>query len=55
MLRTHYKGHGLPLDQFTQYTVHDWWNDVLNGYQYLKDEGYETIYATGYHWADYSH
>ena len=42
-----YKGHGLPLDQFTQYTVHDWWNDVLNGYQYLKDEGYETIYATG--------
>lgn len=49
------KGHGLPLDRFTQYTVHDWWNDVLNGYQYLKDEGYETIYATGYHWADYSH
>ena len=50
-----YKGHGLPLDQFTQYTVHDWWNDVLNGYQYLKDEGMKPFMQQGYHWADYSH
>lgn len=42
-----YSGHGLPLDQFTQFTVYDWWNDVLAGYQFLKEEGYETIYATG--------
>ena len=31
-----YQGHGLPLDQFTQFTIQDWWNDVLEGYQFTR-------------------
>ena len=42
-----YSGHGLPLDQFVQFNIDDWWNDVLSGYEFLKNEGYKTIYATG--------
>ncbi|RIL72962.1 alpha/beta fold hydrolase [Staphylococcus devriesei] len=42
-----YRGHGLPLDQFVQFNVDDWWDDVLAGYEFLKNEGYKTIYATG--------
>lgn len=41
-----YRGHGLPLDQFVQFNIDDWWNDVLAGYEFLKNEGYKTIYAT---------
>ena len=42
-----YQGHGLPLDQFTQFTIQDWWNDVLEGYQFLKNKGFDTIFVTG--------
>lgn len=42
-----YHGHGLPLDQFTQFTIQDWWKDVLEGYQFLKNKGFDTIYVTG--------
>ena len=28
-----YQGHGLPLDQFTQFTIQDWWNDVYQSSQ----------------------
>lgn len=42
-----YPGHGLPLEQFTQYNINDWWNDVKDAYHFLKDEGYQHIYTTG--------
>ena len=42
-----YRGHGLPLNEFTQFTINDWWNDVQEAYQFLKNEGFETIYVTG--------
>ncbi|PNZ67466.1 alpha/beta fold hydrolase [Staphylococcus croceilyticus] len=42
-----YRGHGLPLNEFTQFTINDWWSDVQEAYQFLKNEGFETIYVTG--------
>ncbi|MCJ1662918.1 alpha/beta fold hydrolase [Staphylococcus sp. NRL 16/872] len=42
-----YRGHGLPLKAFTQFTINDWWDDVREAYQFLKHEGFETIYVTG--------
>lgn len=42
-----YPGHGLPLDQFTQFNINDWWNEVKDAYHFLEDEGYQHIYATG--------
>ncbi|MEJ7174639.1 alpha/beta fold hydrolase [Staphylococcus caprae] len=42
-----YPGHGLPLDQFTQYDIDDWWNEVKDAYHFLENEGYQHISATG--------
>lgn len=42
-----YKGHGVPPEELVRYGPNDWWQDVLDGYQFLKDKGYEEIAAAG--------
>ncbi|ARK32011.1 alpha/beta hydrolase [Halalkalibacter krulwichiae] len=42
-----YKGHGVPPEELVHTGPEDWWDDVISGYQYLKDEGYEEIAVCG--------
>lgn len=42
-----YSGHGLTAEELLTYRPSDWWQDVLNGYQVLKDEGFEKIAVIG--------
>lgn len=42
-----YKGHGVPPEELVRYGPDDWWQDVLDGYQFLKDKGYQEIAAAG--------
>lgn len=40
-------GHGLPAEELLTYGPADWWQDVLNGYQLLKDKGFKQIAVVG--------
>lgn len=42
-----YKGHGVPPEQLVHTGPEDWWKDVMEAYQHLKDKGYEKIAAVG--------
>lgn len=42
-----YSGHDLAAEELLTYRPSDWWQDVLNGYQLLKDEGFEKIAVIG--------
>ena len=42
-----YSGHGLTAEELLTYRPSDWWQDVLNSYQMLKDEGFEKIAVIG--------
>lgn len=42
-----YKGHGVPPEELVQYGPKDWWEDVMAGYEFLKNEGYEEIVVGG--------
>ncbi|WP_193652129.1 alpha/beta hydrolase [Bacillus mycoides] len=42
-----YKGHGVPPEELAHTGPEDWWKDVMNAYQHLKDQGYEKIAAVG--------
>ncbi|MBS4219425.1 carboxylesterase [Bacillus sp. FJAT-49711] len=42
-----YKGHGVPPEKLVHTGPDDWWEDVLAGYQYLKEKGYEEIAVAG--------
>lgn len=42
-----YKGHGVPPEELVQTGPDDWWQDVLEGYQFLKEKGYEEIAVAG--------
>ncbi|MGN7299511.1 alpha/beta hydrolase [Ferdinandcohnia sp. SAFN-114] len=42
-----YKGHGVPPEELVHTGHEDWWKDVMNGYQFLKDKGYENIAVAG--------
>ncbi len=42
-----YKGHGVPPEELVHTGPEDWWKDVMNGYQLLKDKGYENIAVAG--------
>ncbi|MBJ8007632.1 alpha/beta fold hydrolase [Bacillus cereus] len=42
-----YKGHGVPPQELVHTGPEDWWKDVMNAYQHLKDQGYEKIAAVG--------
>ena len=40
-------GHGLPAEELLNYGPADWSQDVLDGYQLLKDKGFEHIAVVG--------
>lgn len=42
-----YRGHGLPPEDLIQSTPGEWWEDVLEAYQHLKDLGYREIAVSG--------
>lgn len=42
-----FKGHGVPPEQLVHTGPEDWWQDVLAGYQFLKDKGYGKIAVCG--------
>ncbi len=42
-----YKGHGVPPEELVHTGPEDWWQDVLGGYEYLKEKGYEEIAVAG--------
>lgn len=46
-LAPHYRGHGVPPEELIQTGPDEWWEDVLAGYQQLKDAGYEEIAVAG--------
>ncbi|MEG0439517.1 MAG: carboxylesterase, partial [Solibacillus sp.] len=39
----HYKGHGVPPEELIVTSPEDWWQDVIAGYDTLKQAGYEEI------------
>lgn len=42
-----YSGHGLTVEELLTFGPSDWWGDVLDGYQLLKDEDFEKIAVIG--------
>lgn len=42
-----YKGHGVPPEELVHTGPADWWEDVMAGYQLLKDKGYDEIAVAG--------
>lgn len=43
----HYRGHGVPPEELIQSNAEQWWADVLEAYQFLKDKGYDEIAVAG--------
>lgn len=43
----HYKGHGVPPEELIVTSPEDWWQDVITGYDTLKQAGYEEIAVAG--------
>jgi len=41
-----YKGHGVPPEELVHTGPEDWWQDVMEAYQLLKDKGFEKIAVT---------
>lgn len=46
-LAPHYKGHGVEPEELITTSPADWWLDVQNAYQQLKDAGYQEIAVAG--------
>lgn len=46
-LAPHYKGHGVPPEELIQSGPAEWWQDVLAGYNQLKEAGYDEIAVAG--------
>lgn len=42
-----YKGHAVPPEELVKYGPDDWWDDVLEGYNHLKELGYDEIAVGG--------
>lgn len=42
-----YKGHGTGPEELVQTGPNDWWQNVREGYQFLRNEGYEDIAVAG--------
>lgn len=42
-----YTGHGAPPEELVKSGPEDWWQDVLNGYESLKEMGHEEIAVAG--------
>ena len=43
----HYKGHAVPPEELVHTGPNDWWQDVLDGYQHLKNMGHNEIAVAG--------
>ena len=43
----HYKGHGVPPEELVHTGPRDWWQDVMDGYEHLKNLGYNEIAVAG--------
>lgn len=41
------KGHGVTPEELVQTGPDDWWEDVLGGYEFLKNNGYQEIAVAG--------
>ena len=46
-LAPHYKGHGVPPNELIETGPDEWWEDVVAGYEQLKQAGYEEIAVAG--------
>jgi carboxylesterase len=42
-----YKGHGVPPEELVHTGPDDWWQDVINGYEFLKNKGHKEIAVAG--------
>lgn len=42
-----YKGHGVPPEELVHTGPDDWWRDVMEAYEFLKERGHEKIAAVG--------
>ncbi|MBU8906691.1 alpha/beta hydrolase [Desertibacillus haloalkaliphilus] len=42
-----YKGHGVPPEELVHTGPEDWWHDVQEGYEFLKEQGYDEIAVCG--------
>lgn len=42
-----YKGHGVPPEELVHTGPEDWWQDVMDGYNLLKEKGHESIAVAG--------
>lgn len=42
-----YKGHAVPPEELVKYGPEDWWQDVTEAYDFLKEKGYEKIAVAG--------
>ncbi|EKS26454.1 MULTISPECIES: alpha/beta fold hydrolase [Staphylococcus] len=42
-----YRGHGLPVSEFVQYDIRDWWEDAEAAYGFLHAKGYRKITVLG--------
>ncbi|WP_053360529.1 carboxylesterase [Bacillus sp. FJAT-27251] len=42
-----YKGHGVPPEELVHTGPEDWWQDVTNAYEFLKNEGHDEIAVVG--------
>lgn len=43
----HYRGHGVPPEQLIETGPNEWWEDVVQSYQTLKEKGYGQIAVAG--------
>lgn len=43
----HYKGHGVPPEEVIESSPKEWWQDVRDAYDFLKQKGYEEIAVAG--------
>jgi carboxylesterase len=43
----HYKGHGVPPEELVHTGPDDWWRDVTEAYEYLKNKGHKEIAVAG--------
>ncbi len=42
-----YRGHAVPPEELVKYGPEDWWQDVTEAYDFLKEKGYEKIAVAG--------
>ncbi|MDF1508932.1 carboxylesterase [Robertmurraya sp. DFI.2.37] len=42
-----YKGHGVPPEELVHTGPDDWWQDVMEGYHFLKNKGYNEMAVVG--------